>query len=88
MSLIARPSRKAPSLPARGVWIEICRRHVVATRRWSLPARGVWIEIGYVSERMSGKRSSLPARGVWIEIMSTNTSAGSPSVAPRKGSVD
>ena len=33
------------SLPARGVWIEICGADRPVQERQSLPARGVWIEI-------------------------------------------
>ncbi len=34
-----------PSLPVRGVWIEIQSTPIVAILLPSLPVRGVWIEI-------------------------------------------
>ena len=37
---------KRPSLPARGVWIEINKKSAETLGFKSLPARGVWIEIG------------------------------------------
>ena len=76
------------SLPARGVWIEICDTNKNIKRRAeSLPARGVWIEIYLLPFRVL-LRSSLPARGVWIEIFSGEPAFRRSLVTPRKGSVD
>ena len=61
-------TRKSPSLPARGVWVEIrFTNRRTENGKQSLPARGVWVEIW--KERYADRFfESLPARGVWVEI--------------------
>ena len=80
--------KNGQSLPARGVWIEICCGRAARRR---VPSRSPQGECGLKYDGHASRASSpwsLPARGVWIEIPSTTTRRSSRPVAPRKGSVD
>ena len=77
-----------PSLPSRGVWIEIGEIAVIWANPLSLPSRGVWIEIGLTGKPKSCCGRSLPSRGVWIEILVEHIVNMKLSVAPLAGSVD
>ena len=76
-----------PSLPARGVWVEIIVPPKKKPGLRSLPARGVWVEIPGSRRAGAEQLPSLPARGVWVEIPGSRRAGAEQLVTPREGSV-
>ena len=77
-----------PSLPARGVWIEITSHQSWYNAVGSLPARGVWIEIrSRVTWLLMRSRRS-PQGECGLKFEDLTGARAVVEVAPRKGSVD